>query len=181
MGVLPASLWVAATWSILAAGFGSLFAFTLAAAVLLATRPTRGRTLPSGSILACGLAGACSYPIWAHFVATCGSALGWAPRGSVAAPGALEIAALVLVGPAFEELLYRERLLPALERHAGAGAAVLGSSVVFALPHLDPWSSLAAVSVGPALGTLYLATRNVWACTAAHAGLNVAALWATRS
>ncbi len=56
--------------------------------------------------------------------------------------------------------------------------ALLLSSAAFALPHLDAWSVLAAAWVGPALGSLYVATRDVWVCTAAHVGLNAAALWA---
>jgi len=177
MRLLSAALWVAASWTLLASGLGPVLAFSLAAGSLLVTRRVHTRPLPASALIACVLAGAFSYPLWAGAVTWSGGLLGLASRASVRAPGLLEASTMLTAGPIFEELLYRERLLPAVERCAGTGIALLASTAAFALPHLDPWSTLAAAWVGPALGTLYLITRNVWACVGAHAGVNAAALW----
>ena len=177
MGLVAATLWVGVVWTLLAAGLGSAFAFTLVTGALLATRRSRARPASPAALVGWALAGACSYPVWVWNVGWSGSVLGLAPRGAAAWPGGLDAGALLSVGPAFEELLYRERLLPAVQQHAGTAAAVIVSSAAFALPHVEPWTVLAASWVGPALGILYVSTRNVWACTAAHAGLNAAALW----
>jgi membrane protease YdiL (CAAX protease family) len=176
MELLSAALWMGTVWAVLGAGFGPAAAFSLAAAGLLATRLRGAQPLPRGALAACAAAGACSFPLWACLVGWSGAALGLPPHAVEAPAGALEVGATLSVGPLFEELLYRERLLSALQSRVGTGPALLASSVAFALPHLEPWSVLAAAWVGPALGALYLGTRNVWACTAAHAGLNAAAL-----
>jgi len=181
MGLLAATLQVAAAWTLLAAGLGPALAFTLVTVALLATRPARTGHTSAAILVGCALAGACSYPLWAWNVGWSGSLLSLPPWVATACPGPLEAGTLLSVGPAFEELLYRERLLPAVERRAGTGVAVLASSVAFALPHVEPWTMLAACWVGPVLGLLYVSTRDVWACTAAHAGLNAAALWAVHA
>jgi membrane protease YdiL (CAAX protease family) len=178
MGLLSAALQVAAVWTLLAAGLGPTLAFSLAAGALLLTRPAHAsRARSPGLLIACALGAVCSYPAWACGIGWSGSLLGLPARVGGPFPGPLEAAALLSTGPVFEELLYRERLLPAVERRVGTSAAVLVSSAAFALPHVDPWTTLAALWVGPALGALYVATRNVWACTAAHAALNAVALW----
>ena len=96
-------------------------------------------------------------------------------RRSSPAPGALRAACDLLLGPALEELLYRERVLPALRAACGAFLAVVLSSALFALPHRDPWLVLAAFGVGLVLGTAFLATGSTPLCVAAHVGLNLAA------
>lgn len=89
-----------------------------------------------------------------------------------AAPALLP--ALILLGPLLEELLYRERLLGALERTAGRSAAVLGSSAAFALPHAEPRVALASFLTGLVLAAVWLRARSLALCVGLHAGLNLA-------
>jgi membrane protease YdiL (CAAX protease family) len=88
----------------------------------------------------------------------------------------LLLVAVLGLAPVFEELLYRERLLLALRTRTGALLAVTISSLLFALPHLEPWSVLTTSLVGLALGALMLASGSVALCIGLHAGLNLAAI-----
>jgi membrane protease YdiL (CAAX protease family) len=162
----------------------SLGAFAIVAAALLARRPPHRRRA-AGSIRqlaafgAAACAGALAQPAWLRAVARIGLALGLTPVSPAPAPPAGAAAALWLgagcVGPLAEELLYRERLLLAL-RGAGPVAAVIASSALFALPHLEPWWMLGAFLQGLWLGALAWTSRSLSLCIAYHAGVNVACL-----
>jgi membrane protease YdiL (CAAX protease family) len=148
------------------------------AALLLWARP---RAAGRGSPLAAALAGAAGFlalPAWLALVWALGSTLGLArpARAGAAAPDVWAWLANVAFAPLFEELLYRERLLPALRARIGTPLALLASSALFAAPHLEPWSVLTTFCVGLALGGVLLATGRVALCIAYHAGLNAAAL-----
>jgi membrane protease YdiL (CAAX protease family) len=156
--------------------FGSFLALTMLA---LATRPT-SRFRRRGGVLLFGLglaAGFASYPAWMPLVATAGMALDLGPRGPLP-PGAgspLVWAATVGLAPVFEELVYRERLLPALDRRLGGPPALLLTSLLFALPHLEPWAVLTTFLLGLVLGGLMKLSGAVSLCIGLHAGLNLAA------
>ena len=190
---------VALVWSLLLAaralplhGFAAdlalLAAVGLACAALLARRPAErtrrglagpGRGLLSALlVLAAGAAGFASFPLWLAALGAAGAALGLGAPPPVRAPGLLLAAVQLGPGPLLEELLYRERLLGALRPRLGTAAAVAASSAVFAAAHPEPWSALAALGVGLALGALFAATGSLALAAAAHAGLNTAAcLW----
>ena len=147
----------------------------LSLAWLLATRrrapDAAGRPGPVVGIAA----GYASLPAWCVLSGTAAGALGLAP-GPAVGPGAAAPAllpALLLVGPAFEELLYRERLTGALALHLPAWAAVMLSSAAFALPHPEPRQRVATFLVGIALGAAWLRWRSLPLCIGFHAGLNV--------
>jgi membrane protease YdiL (CAAX protease family) len=179
---------LASTWCLLLLGgalvpwLGSnaarVAAYAACAALLLWARP-RGRE--RGSPLAVALAAAAGFvalPGWLALVWLLGSGLGLARPALVpaAAPDAGVWLANVALAPLFEELLHRERLLPALRARVGTPLALLASSALFAAPHLDPWSVLTTFCVGLALGGVFLGTGRVGLCIAYHAGLNAAAL-----
>ncbi len=108
---------------------------------------------------------------WYAFVAATGAT----PRlDAAAAPCAFELVSCLALAPAFEEWLYRGRLLAALEPRVGRWAAVVVSAACFALPHATPVRMLGTFLAGLALGLVWLATRRVSPCTALHVGLNVA-------
>jgi membrane protease YdiL (CAAX protease family) len=114
---------------------------------------------------------------WLSLIAVLGLALGLPPAAGRTPAGVqpLALASRVLLSPLFEELLYRERLLPALQPMLGTPLAVLVSSACFALPHLESWSIVATFVVGLFLGGVLLWTRSIALCVAIHAGLNLAA------
>lgn len=177
-----AALLLASAWCLLLSGAAlraPLFVTYLACvALLLWARPRAdARAAPWAALLA-GAAGFVALPAWLAGVAVVGRLLGLPPP---AAPAPLETTAAawlahVALAPLFEELLYRERLLPALRTRLGAPLALVLSSAAFAAAHLEAWSVLTTFGVGLALGGLFLATGRVGPCIAAHAGLNAAAL-----
>ena len=178
-----------AVWALLGAGAAlapwlgdplALFvSFGAATAWTLSTRPERRRAdRRAGLVVAGVIAGFASYPAWIAVILGIGLGLGLAPR-AVTPPGAgspLVWVSMLLLAPVFEELLYRERLLPALRGRFGAPVALVASSLLFALPHLDAWNVVGAFCVGVWLGGVQLATGSTALCIALHAGLNGAAL-----
>jgi membrane protease YdiL (CAAX protease family) len=152
-----------------------LGAYAACAALLAWTRPRAPeRASPAGALLA-GAAGFVALPAWLAAIFLLGSALGLPHARS--APGALTLSgalANLALAPLFEELLYRERLLPALRARLGAPLALVASSALFALPHLEAWSVLGAFLVGLALGGVLLVSGRVELCVGYHAGLNAA-------
>ncbi len=79
---------------------------------------------------------------------------------------------LVVVAPVTEELLFRGLILNALLRRYGPWIAVLFSSLLFALLHMNPWQIPVALASGVLLGWLYLRTRSLWPCILGHAIMN---------
>lgn len=157
--------------------FAAFLVGTLLTAAARMRRPRRRRAAWA-PLLGLGLlAGFASYPLWVAAVAALGPALGWTlPRPvppGVASP--LTALATLALGPVMEELVYRERLLPALTGHVGALPGVLVSSAAFALPHLEPWTVLTTFLVGLVLGPVMLLSKAVSLCIGIHAGLNLAA------
>jgi hypothetical protein len=145
---------------------------------LAATRRSRpAPTAPAIAVFAmAALAGYASAPAWIAGVAWLGLGLGLlppAPAGAGAPP--LVWLAAGALGPVAEEHVYRERLLRAL-RPAGPVAAILASSVLFALSHHGPFAMLATGCVGIALAAAMWRTGSLALCTGYHAGLNAAAL-----
>lgn len=89
----------------------------------------------------------------------------------------LVLLAVILVGPLAEEVLCRDLLYRHLATLTGAPAAAIGSSVVFALLHVQP----ARVAATFVLGLLSAALFELWGCSLlaawlGHALFNLAAL-----
>jgi hypothetical protein len=79
----------------------------------------------------------------------------------------LEIIAVALVPAVCEEFLFRgavaANLLP-----FGRGVAVVGSSVLFALMHQNPYQMFYTLLVGLVIGYLYVKTGSILMCTVLH-------------
>lgn len=81
------------------------------------------------------------------------------------------LAAIILVVPLLEEILFRGLLQNALRAAVGPTAAILAASLLFALLH-DPQSALPVFTVGVALGLIFEKTRSALASAWAHALFN---------
>jgi membrane protease YdiL (CAAX protease family) len=175
-----AGLLLASVWSLLlsgaALGAPPAPAYFMCATLLVWTRVRAGARMAPLAVLLAGAAGFAALPAWLALVWWTGTRLGWPPPPVPAPPAAGAWLAHAALGPLFEELLYRERLLPALRARLGAPLALVLSSAAFAAPHLEAWSVLTTFGVGLALGGLFLATGRIGPCIAAHVGLNAAAL-----
>lgn len=86
------------------------------------------------------------------------------------------IALLVLVvcvgAPFAEELFFRGLLLRSLDKRWGVGVALVGSSVVFALSHLQGVQLPALVVFGAVTGYLAIRTGRLGPAILCHAGFN---------
>lgn len=88
----------------------------------------------------------------------------------------LPLAELVLVGMA-EEMMFRGILFGVTARALGSKAAIVISSLVFALAHLPNagFSLLAIIAIaayGVLQAALYMQTRRLWVCIGTHVGWN---------
>lgn len=83
---------------------------------------------------------------------------------------------VVVAAPVAEELLFRGMLFGMLRRHAGAAAALILSSAVFAVMHRQPAVMIDAFAAGMALCYIYLRTRSIYACIVLHVLNNALAM-----
>ena len=86
--------------------------------------------------------------------------------------GVSVLIALVLVAPVTEELLFRGWLLQDLKEQYGTGRALVWSSLLFGLVHVEPTAVLYATLGGLVLGAVALRTKSTLASIAMHAGVN---------
>ena len=86
--------------------------------------------------------------------------------------GVSALLALVLVAPVTEELLFRGWLLQDLKEQYGTAPALVWSSVLFGLVHVEPGAVLYATLGGLVLGAVALRTKSTLASIAMHAGVN---------
>jgi membrane protease YdiL (CAAX protease family) len=93
-----------------------------------------------------------------------------APNGPVDA--LLSVGVIAVLPGVCEELVVRGVLLPSLVGPLGPVGAVLGSALLFAAMHADPYRFLFTLSVGLVLGALRLRTGSLSPPVAAHVTLN---------
>jgi membrane protease YdiL (CAAX protease family) len=93
-------------------------------------------------------------------------------EGRSPAEAALLVAAVSILAPIGEELLFRGYLLRVLGARYGAFYALTITSLLFALLHLNPASLLALFALGVVFGILRLATGSIWPSILAHAVQN---------
>jgi membrane protease YdiL (CAAX protease family) len=153
----------------------------LLATILVVARHGWEEAATGRSLLAAGLgaiSGWATHPAWVASIAALGAAFGLPPRGweGPHAPSVALVVATVALAPVFEEVLYRGQLLIALRDRLGAPLAVVATSALFALPHLEAWSVLGTFLVGLALGAARLLAGSLALCIGVHAGLNLAAV-----
>ena len=86
--------------------------------------------------------------------------------------GVSALIALVLVAPVTEELLFRGWLLQDLKERYGASPALIWSSALFGLVHLEAGAVVYAALGGLVLGAVALRTQSTLASIAMHAGVN---------
>lgn len=89
---------------------------------------------------------------------------------------AVAVAAVVVVGPLVEELIFRGLLQRALRQTWGPWPAVTLSSLAFGLVHGEPWYLLGLVATGLLLGFIRETTGSLTCCWLAHAAYNAVSL-----
>ena len=89
--------------------------------------------------------------------------------------GLLMFIALVIAAPILEELIFRGVMLDGLLRIYSPTKAVIVSSLLFGLIHLNPAQFVGGALVGGFMGWVYVHTRSVMATILIHAAFNLTA------
>lgn len=79
---------------------------------------------------------------------------------------------LVLVAPFVEEMVFRGVVLSALAEKTSTWWALLVSSALFGIVHLDPVMVFPTAVLGLAMGVLFVETRSLWSAVAMHGFIN---------
>ena len=80
----------------------------------------------------------------------------------------LLIVELAVLGPIFEEILFRGLLFGGLRGSLGAWGAALVSAAVFGLTHIDPQGTFVLVGMGLCFAFVYHKSGNLWSSIIAH-------------
>lgn len=80
----------------------------------------------------------------------------------------------LVIAPLVEEIVFRGALLCALQKSLNGWLAVLISSVLFALVHMNPVQMIYAFVLGVILCVLRLKSGSLWGCVAMHIAFNAA-------
>lgn len=86
---------------------------------------------------------------------------------------------LVIFAPIFEELIFRGIILDGFLKRYSPLKAILISSILFGLIHLNPWQFVGAMICGILLGWLYYETKSLVPTILIHFINNVAASFST--
>lgn len=85
--------------------------------------------------------------------------------------GSVLVLAAVVVAPIAEEMLFRGMVQHTLEKYREPAMAIVLTSVLFALVHFNPWTSIQITLLGLALGYLTWRTGSILPAIVVH-GLN---------
>lgn len=69
---------------------------------------------------------------------------------------------VAIAAPICEECLFRGIILSALLRRYSPRQAIIWSSIIFGIAHLNPWQFIAAFLIGCAIGWLFWRTKSIW-------------------
>ena len=86
--------------------------------------------------------------------------------------------ALAVAAPIIEEFLFRGIILEGFLKNYDPKRAIIQSSAIFGVFHLNPWQFLIAFALGLLLGWLYYRTRSLLPCLFVHFGNNLLAFLA---
>ena len=92
----------------------------------------------------------------------------------------ITILLVAVVGPVAEEIFFRGFVLAGLLKRFGVRRALLLSSLLFGLFHVDPGAIVPTFALGLVLGWVYLKTGSIWPSMFAHAMHNTLAVLIAR-
>jgi membrane protease YdiL (CAAX protease family)/ferredoxin len=90
---------------------------------------------------------------------------------------ALTVIMVVIVGPLFEEVVFRGVLLGALQDRYGGVVAIVASSALFAAFHMNAWMFVPVAVMGAACALLAIRTRSLLPAYALHLAYNGVAVF----
>lgn len=75
---------------------------------------------------------------------------------------------VAVIGPICEEIIFRGVILEGLLKKYDTTKAILFSSLIFSVIHLQPLQVVATFFIGLILGWIYVKTQSLWVCIAIH-------------
>jgi membrane protease YdiL (CAAX protease family) len=96
---------------------------------------------------------------------------------SMAAQSPVAMLFSCILAPVLEEMLFRGIILRSFLHQYSRTSAILGSSLLFGIAHLNVYQFVAAFIGGIVLGWLYERTRSLWPCILLHAAGNAFAVY----
>jgi uncharacterized protein len=82
---------------------------------------------------------------------------------------------IVVLAPVLEELIFRGIMLKGLLKRYSPATAIVVSSVLFGVVHLNPWQFISALILGIFIGWIYYRTRSISLAIIIHAFNNFTA------
>ncbi|NHB67279.1 CPBP family intramembrane glutamic endopeptidase [Perlabentimonas gracilis] len=82
---------------------------------------------------------------------------------------------IVVLAPVLEELIFRGIMLKGLLKRYSPATAIVASSVLFGVVHLNPWQFISALILGIFIGWIYYRTRSTSLAIIIHAFNNFTA------
>lgn len=76
--------------------------------------------------------------------------------------GVLSFISIAIAAPVLEEFIFRGIVLEGLLRNYSPRKAILISSFLFGIVHLNPWQFISAMAIGCLAGWVYYRSRNLW-------------------
>ena len=78
------------------------------------------------------------------------------------------ILTVAVIGPICEEIIFRGVILERLLKKYNPNKAILFSSMIFSIIHLQPLQVISTFFIGLILGWIYLKTQSLWVCIGIH-------------
>ena len=88
------------------------------------------------------------------------------------APGIVPILFACVAAPVLEEMLFRGVILRSFLHQYSRTVAILWSSALFGIAHLNLYQIMTAMAIGIVAGWLYERCRSLWPCILLHAAYN---------
>ena len=95
------------------------------------------------------------------------------PMMKIATQGFSSFITIGVIAPVFEEMVFRGLILRGLTKNYGIKKAVIISSILFAVFHLNPYQFFGAFVAGLFLGWLVYLSNSLWPSIIAHALFNI--------
>ncbi|MDG3006266.1 CPBP family intramembrane glutamic endopeptidase [Paludisphaera mucosa] len=99
-------------------------------------------------------------------------AIGQGVKDLVGQTSAATFLYFVILAPIFEEMIFRGVMLDGLLRRYRPSTAILTSSLLFGIVHLNPWQFVTAFVLGCFFGWIYYRTGSLGCCVLGHMAAN---------
>jgi len=86
------------------------------------------------------------------------------------------ILTVAVIGPICEEIIFRGVILEGLLKKYDTTKAILFSSLIFSVIHLQPLQVISTFFIGLILGWIYVKTQSLWVCIGIHIINNLVAV-----